>query len=80
MNNQKLATELGITRQAVSKSLKNIVPKFFDAFMHKYETSYYETMISIVQFILDENDVKAFYDYLRDDQKEGIKKDERIRI
>jgi predicted DNA-binding protein YlxM (UPF0122 family) len=77
MNNQSVANQLGITRQAVHSSLKRSIPKLYKNFKNKYRTTPYETFYYLITGIGIENqkDINSFFEYLTKEDKNEIKKE-----
>ena len=62
MNGAQIAKELGITRQAVSATLKRAMGKMYEAFKKENKTSPFETAVSIaVGLEVDDQEFAKFF-------------------
>jgi hypothetical protein len=62
MNGQEIANELGISRQAVSNTLKKGLVKVYKAMKMENNTGPFETAVSIaVGFMVDSQEYKKFF-------------------
>lgn len=82
MSGSEIAKELGITRQAVSNTLKRTLGKLISAVKKDHpEWDYFDSAVSIMTFLdVEEDDMSKFFRLFPPKSREKIERDARKRM
>lgn len=79
MNGEEIADELGISRQAVSQTIKRAVNKVYKGLVTKHKNSPANAFLQMQEYfgVSDVDDVEDLYKFLTKENMEAVKKDAR---